>query len=104
MHVLQKFTNLMKKNTKKIKIIKIKKKNERDCSRGNEGQGTNFPKIVKYKIRFYLVVVLTGYNRILSDYSSLHSLFITAIDSVQHNIRTVQCIDNQICDRRPVDL
>ena len=86
MHVLQKFTNLMKKK-------KINKKNnnktERDCSRGNEGQGTNFPKIVKYKRRFYLVVVLTVYNRILSDYSSLHSLFITAIDSVQHSIRTV---------------
>ena len=86
MHVLQKFTNLMKKK-------KMNKKNnnktERDCSRGNEGQGTNFPKIVKYKRRFYLVVVLTVYNRILSDYSSLHSLFITAIDSVQHSIRTV---------------
>ena len=86
MHVLQKFTNLMKKK-------KINKKNnnktERDCSRGNEGQGTNFPKIVKYKRRFYLVVVFTVYNRILSDYSSLHSLFITAIDSVQHSIRTV---------------
>ena len=76
MHVLQKLTNL-------------KKKNERDCSRGNEGQGTNFPKIVKYKRRFYLVVVFTVYNRILSDCSSLHSLFITAIDNIQYSIRTV---------------
>ena len=94
MHVLQKLTDLKKKEKKK--------KTERDCSRGNEGQGKNFPKIVKYKRRFYLVVVYTVYNRILSDYSSLHSLFITAIDSVQHSIR--MCIDNQICDRRPVDL
>ena len=85
MHVLQKLTNLKKKEKKGKK----KKKNERDCSRGNEGQGTNFPKIVKYKRRFYLVVVFTVYNRILSDCSSLHSLFITAIDNIQYSIRTV---------------
>ena len=30
------------------KIQKQKRKNDRDCMRGNEG-GTNFPKIVKYK-------------------------------------------------------
>ena len=85
MHVLQKLTNLKKKRKERKK----KKKNERDCSRGNEGQGTNFPKIVKYKRRFYLVVVFTVYNRILSDCSSLHSLFITAIDNIQYSIRTV---------------
>ena len=43
MHVLQKFTNLMKKQKQN--------KNEEECMQHERNQrpGTNFPKIVKYK-------------------------------------------------------